>query len=54
MTDADPYIPGAVGPDGNGVNWWTNQNVSQSNPSSTLHNADEYLRTSSALFEIST
>ncbi|KAF7292593.1 Glycoside hydrolase family 55 protein [Mycena indigotica] len=26
ITDADPYIPGEIGPDGNGVNWWTNQN----------------------------
>ncbi|KAJ7330555.1 pectate lyase superfamily protein-domain-containing protein [Mycena albidolilacea] len=26
VIDADPYIPGEVGPDGNGVNWWTNQN----------------------------
>ncbi|KAJ7919716.1 putative exo-beta-1,3-glucanase [Mycena leptocephala] len=26
VIDADPYIPGAVNPDGSGVNWWTNQN----------------------------
>jgi hypothetical protein len=25
--DADPYVPGEAGPDGNGVNWWQNQNV---------------------------
>jgi hypothetical protein len=28
--DADPYVPGEVGPDGNGVNWWQNQNVFRS------------------------
>ncbi|KAJ6454375.1 pectate lyase superfamily protein-domain-containing protein [Mycena sanguinolenta] len=26
VIDADPYIPGEVGADGGGVNWWTNQN----------------------------
>ncbi|KAJ7451269.1 glycoside hydrolase family 55 protein, partial [Mycena galericulata] len=26
VIDADPYIPGEVGPDGDGVNWWQNQN----------------------------
>ncbi|KAJ7480885.1 exo-beta-1,3-glucanase [Mycena latifolia] len=26
VIDGDPYIPGAQGPDGGGVNWWTNQN----------------------------
>jgi hypothetical protein len=29
--DADPYIPGVSNPDGTGINWWANQNVS-SNP----------------------
>ncbi|KAF7368568.1 Glucan 1,3-beta-glucosidase [Mycena venus] len=26
VIDADPYIPGEAGPNGAGVNWWTNQN----------------------------
>ncbi|KAJ7017019.1 pectate lyase superfamily protein-domain-containing protein [Mycena alexandri] len=26
VIDADPYVPGEAGPDGNGVNWWLNQN----------------------------